>query len=254
MARWASARVILDCDVLQADGGTRTASITGAYVALALALQQCVKFGMLKKSPLLDHVAATSVGIVGGEPMLDLCYEEDSQADGGYERGDDRLGPLRGGAGHRRADAFDDQQMARMMALARDGIARTGRDPEARGAHRVTLYCATGNPGKLREFQMSAGQAGIRVEIGAGFGDIPPCEETGATFEENAILKAQYYGRAAPGLLFADDSGLEVDALGGAPGVYSARFAGPEATDEANNQLLLEKCAACATARRALFA
>jgi len=74
---------------------------------------------------------------------------------------------------------------------------------------------------------------------------MPPCEENGATFEENAILKALYYGAQAPGLLFADDSGLEVDALGGAPGVYSARFAGAsggrDAVDEANNRLLLEK-------------
>lgn len=105
----------------------------------------------------------------------------------------------------------------------------------------MTLYCATGNPGKLREFQMSAGQTAIRVEMAPGFGDIQPCEETGATFEENAVLKAKYYGALAPGPLFADDSGLEVDALGGAPGVYSARFAGPHATDEANNQLLLER-------------
>jgi XTP/dITP diphosphohydrolase len=105
----------------------------------------------------------------------------------------------------------------------------------------VTLYCATGNPGKLREFQMSAGQADIRVEMAPGLSDIPPCEETGTTFEENAVLKAEYYGPLAPGPLFADDSGLEVDALGGAPGVYSARFAGPDATDQANNQLLLEK-------------
>src|SRR6478609_9331984 len=73
--------VLVDCDVLQADGGTRTASITGAYVALAAALAQLIKFGALKKSPLLDAVAATSVGIVGGEPMLDLDYEEDSRAD-----------------------------------------------------------------------------------------------------------------------------------------------------------------------------
>jgi XTP/dITP diphosphohydrolase len=105
----------------------------------------------------------------------------------------------------------------------------------------VTLYCATGNPGKLREFQMSAGQTDIRVEMAPGLADIPPCEETGATFEENAVLKAKYYGALAPGPLFADDSGLEVDALGGAPGVYSARFAGPHATDEANNQLLLKR-------------
>jgi len=105
----------------------------------------------------------------------------------------------------------------------------------------VRLYYATGNPGKLREFQMSAAQTDIRVEMAPGLGDIPPCEETGATFEENAVLKAKYYGALAPGPLFADDSGLEVDALGGAPGVYSARFAGPHATDEANNQLLLKR-------------
>lgn len=105
----------------------------------------------------------------------------------------------------------------------------------------MKLYCATGNPGKLREFRLAAGQDGIQVETVPGFADVPPCAETGATFEANAILKAEYYGRLAPGLLFADDSGLEVDALGGAPGVYSARFAGPDATDSANNQLLLEK-------------
>jgi len=105
----------------------------------------------------------------------------------------------------------------------------------------VTVYCATGNPGKLREFRLAAGQGGIQVETVPGFASVTPCAETGATFEANAILKAEYYGRLAPGLLFADDSGLEVEALGGAPGVYSARFAGPGATDDANNQLLLER-------------
>ncbi len=73
--------VILDCDVIQADGGTRTAAITGAAVALALALNALVKAGTLKASPLKQLVAATSVGIVDGEPLLDLCYEEDSQAE-----------------------------------------------------------------------------------------------------------------------------------------------------------------------------
>jgi len=73
--------VILDCDVLQADGGTRTAAITGAAVALALALNALVEAGTLKKSPLRQLVAATSVGIVDGESLLDLCYEEDSAAE-----------------------------------------------------------------------------------------------------------------------------------------------------------------------------
>ena len=105
----------------------------------------------------------------------------------------------------------------------------------------MTVYCATGNPGKLREFRLAAEVAGIEVETVPGLADLEACEETGETFEANAVLKARYYGAHAPGLLFADDSGLEVDALGGAPGVYSARFAGPDATDERNNRLLLEK-------------
>src|SRR5579885_863092 len=73
--------VILDCDVIQADGGTRTAAITGAAVALGIALNGLVKAGVLKQSPLKQMVAAVSVGIVSGTPLLDLCYEEDSQAE-----------------------------------------------------------------------------------------------------------------------------------------------------------------------------
>src|SRR3954447_19304812 len=73
--------IILDCDVLQADGGTRVASITGAYVALALAVRQMVAYKMIKTSPLLGAVAAISVGIHKGNAILDLCYEEDSAAE-----------------------------------------------------------------------------------------------------------------------------------------------------------------------------
>jgi len=103
----------------------------------------------------------------------------------------------------------------------------------------VSLYCATGNGGKLREFRAITGP--VEIELVPGFRDLDTCPETGSTFEENAIQKATWYGPHAPGLLFADDSGLEVDALGGAPGVRSARFAGEGAGDAANNRLLLEK-------------
>lgn len=81
------------------------------------------------------------------------------------------------------------------------------------------------------------------VETLPGLKAIEPCHETGSTFEENAIQKALHYGRHTEGYLFVDDSGLEVDALGGAPGVYSARFAGEDATDDSNNALLLDKLA-----------
>ena len=103
----------------------------------------------------------------------------------------------------------------------------------------MTVYCATGNPGKLREFRLAAERFGVDIVELPDFKQIPACEETGRTFEENAILKARYYGQHAPGRLFADDSGLEVDALDGRPGVVSARYAGPGATDAMNNALLL---------------
>ena len=104
----------------------------------------------------------------------------------------------------------------------------------------MKLYCATTNRGKLREFQMALRDL-TPVEPLPGLESIAPCEETGVTFEENAIQKALYYSKHCDGYLFVDDSGLEVDALGGAPGVYSARFAGPGANDEANNQLLFDR-------------
>ena len=108
----------------------------------------------------------------------------------------------------------------------------------------MKLFCATTNPGKLREFRLGVERLGagrFEIEVLPGIKDIPAPEENGATFEENAITKALYYSSRIDGPLFVDDSGLAVDALGGAPGVFSARFAGEGATDEANNQLLIEK-------------
>lgn len=103
----------------------------------------------------------------------------------------------------------------------------------------MKLYCATTNPGKLREFRLAASD--ISIETVPGLAEIPAPEETGATFEENAIAKALYYSQHAPGPVFVDDSGLAVDALDGAPGVYSARYAGENATDDENNHLLIER-------------
>ena len=114
--------VMIDCDVLQADGGTRTASITGAFVALALALRRLVQFGALKAMPLRDYVAATSVGLVGGVPMLDLCYEEDSRADVDMNvvmTGSGQFVEVQATAEH---VPFNDEQMTKLLALARGGI------------------------------------------------------------------------------------------------------------------------------------
>jgi ribonuclease PH len=114
--------IILDCDVLQADGGTRVASITGAWVALALALNQLVKFRVLPKSPLTGAVAAVSVGMLDGESILDLCYEEDSRAEVDANVVMTSAGKFVEYQATAEHAAFDDQQMASMTALARAGI------------------------------------------------------------------------------------------------------------------------------------
>jgi ribonuclease PH len=115
--------IIIDCDVLQADGGTRTAAITGAYVALAIAVGTLVKYKAIPKSPLVDSVAATSVGLVGGVPMLDLAYEEDSRADVDMNvvmTGSDKFIEIQATAEH---TPFDDPQLASLLALAKSGLA-----------------------------------------------------------------------------------------------------------------------------------
>ena len=105
----------------------------------------------------------------------------------------------------------------------------------------LRLYLASSNPGKLREFSAAALARGIEVEPLPDFESFPACVEDGATFEENARKKALHYSAFVPGAVFADDSGICVDALGGAPGHLSARFAGPTADDDENNRKLLEE-------------
>ncbi len=103
------------------------------------------------------------------------------------------------------------------------------------------IWCATTNPGKIAEFQLGGLRAGFDVQTLPGLRGVEAPKETGVTFAENAILKARYYSRFAPDPVFVDDSGLAVDALNGAPGVWSARYAGADADDEANKRLVLEK-------------
>jgi len=114
--------LFLDCDVIQADGGTRTASITGAFVAMGLAMTAMVESGALTVAPIRDYVAATSVGIVDGDVLLDLNYEEDSRADVDMNlvlTGSKKIVEVQATAEHR---PFDDAQLAQLMSLARKGI------------------------------------------------------------------------------------------------------------------------------------
>ena len=119
--------VWLDCDVIEADGGTRTASVTGAFVALALALERMVAAGMIRKVPLLDSVAATSVGIVDDQALLDLAYEEDSRAQVDMNvvmTGDGRFVEVQASAEGR---PYSNKELQELLELASGGIRRLTR-------------------------------------------------------------------------------------------------------------------------------
>lgn len=122
LAKLGERTIWIDCDVIQADGGTRTASITGAFVALGLAAEKLVQAGTLNTVPLKDFVAAVSVGIVDGEVLLDLCYEEDSRADVDMNfvmTAAGKMVELQATAEHH---VFDDTQLSKMMEYARQGV------------------------------------------------------------------------------------------------------------------------------------
>ena len=115
--------VWIDCDVLQSDGGTRTASITGAYVALRIAVNRWIKAGILKKNPLTDSLAAISVGLRNDTALLDLCYEEDAAADVDMNvvmTGSGKFIEVQGTA---EESPFSREQMQDMLTLAEKGVA-----------------------------------------------------------------------------------------------------------------------------------
>ena len=114
--------LLIDCDVIQADGGTRTASITGGWVALGLALRQMVEFKLIPELPLRHHLAATSVGVIDGVPMLDLCYEEDSRAAVDMNVVMTSAGEYVEVQATAERDTFSRDELDRLLALAGQGI------------------------------------------------------------------------------------------------------------------------------------
>jgi ribonuclease PH len=122
MAKLGERTILIDCDVMSGDGGTRCAAITGGFVALAHAVQKLLKDGAIQENPIRDHVAAVSVGVVGGVPCLDLCYTEDSTADVDMNiimTGSGKFIEVQGTA---EREPFDDAAMKKLIALAKSGI------------------------------------------------------------------------------------------------------------------------------------
>ena len=238
--------ITLDCDVLQADGGTRTASITGAYVALVLAVDKLMQNGLIDENPIIGQVAAISAGIVDDEPMLDLCYVEDSSAQTDMNLVMNQRGEFIELQGTGEGRAFTNLELNAILDMGRAGVrslmraqrkALEGQGEWLLPAKRIVV--ATGNAHKLKELNDIFGSSVELISMReAGFnGDIV---EDGDTFEANSAIKAEAVSKFCGLPALADDSGLSVDALGGAPGVYSARYAGDHGDDDANNDLLLK--------------
>ena len=251
MSRMGERTVYIDCDVLQADGGTRTAAITGGFVALCLAVHKLIESGAMQDSPIVRQVAAVSAGVVDGDCTLDLEYAQDSRAqvDMNIVMTRDAKGEMGyvevQGTGERKC--YSRRELDALLALGEAGVGELMRAQlDALGARAEVIFkkprlvLASNNFGKLRELKAILGdlydvvsmrEMGIQADV----------EENGETFEENALIKAETLMRMTGCATLADDSGLCVDALNGRPGVHSARYCGVHGDDEANNQLLLKE-------------
>ncbi|CAI3497426.1 ribonuclease PH [Enterococcus cecorum] len=243
--------IIVDCDVIQADGGTRTASITGAFVALQLVINKLIQTGELSKNPIKEHLAAISVGILEDDSYaVDLDYIEDSACQVDMNLVMTESGRFVEIQGTGEEATFDGDQLNHLLHYGKEAIEsliayqkealyvqNTANDAVAD----KTIMIATGNMGKAKEFEKMFAKAGYQIKTMKDFPELPEVQETGQTFEENARLKAETIANILQCPVLADDSGLTVDALGGMPGIYSARFAGEQKSDASNNAKLLHE-------------
>ncbi|MBQ1257223.1 MAG: ribonuclease PH [Clostridia bacterium] len=264
LTRLGERTIYIDCDVLQADGGTRTASITGAFCALTIAVDKLIQKGLIVDSPIIKQLAAVSVGIIDNVPTLDLEYAQDSRAqvDMNVIMTRDAKGNMEyvevQGTGEGRT--FSKAEMDKLLNLAKKGITKLMKAQLNAVGNRACvigkkprLVVATRNFGKLKELRKLLGEMYDVMSI-AEVGAQSDPEETGETFAENALIKAQALMDELKCATIADDSGLVVDALGGKPGVYSARYAGVHGDDEANNVKLLKELENVPAPRTARFA
>ena len=241
--------ITLDCDVLEADGGTRTAAINGALVALHDAFVTLSNRGALARAPLRDSVAAISVGLVEGVPCLDLDYGEDSRADVDMNVVMTGPRPLHRAAGHRRGRDVQRRRPARAAAprALRHAASRRAR----RSSCSAARDCCRPTPSEVRARDLQSRQGARardrcwRCRVSRSF-RLPTGRRAIARRERRDAGRQRAHQGArrarATGLpAIADDTGLEIDALNGAPGVRSARYAGPDATYAENVARLLRE-------------
>lgn len=244
--------IIVDCDVVQADGGTRTASITGAFVAMKIAVAKMLKNGDLQEDPIKEYLAAVSAGILNdGQCVLDLDYTEDSSAAVDMNLVMTESGNFVELQGTGEEATFSGDELNSLLFYGKTGIEHLiayQKEALMYQANEIsfpiedkTIVIATRNPGKAKEFTKLFAEKGYQVKTLLDYPELPDVEETGKTFEENACLKAETIAAILKQPVLADDSGLIVDALDGMPGIFSARFAGEPTNNAANNAKLLHE-------------
>ena len=244
----------IDCDVIQADGGTRTTSINGAFVAMALAMKKLYDKKVIDTFPIHSFVSAISVGIVDGQNVLDLCYEQDSKADVDMNvvMTDKQEFVEVQGTGEK--ISFSRNRLNELLDLATDANNKIIDIQKSTLGDEITnliieeetpkineILVATTNMHKLDEISKILTKYGIKYKSLLDYNlENVEVEETGETFEENALIKAREFAKRTGKITLSDDSGLMVDALNGAPGVYSKRFSDEEPRDLKNNEKLLK--------------
>ena len=233
--------ITIDCDVIQADGGTRTTSITGGYVALALAIKKLLKEEIIEENPLIANVAAISVGKIDSELMVDLKYSEDSAAEVDMNVIMNKKGEFIEVQGTGEESTFTRTELNGLLDLAEASIKRIiDLQDKVIEQENLKIFLATGNKHKIEEisdiFSDIENVEILSIKDGV---EIPEVIEDGTTFEENSKKKAVEIAKFLNMITMADDSGLCVDALNGDPGVYSARYSGT-GDDLKNNEKLIE--------------
>ncbi len=241
----------IDCDVIQADGGTRTASITGAYVAVVDALYKLYSSKKIKTMPVNRFVSAISVGIVEGNHLLDLCYDEDSKAQVDMNIIMTNEGEFIEVQGTGEENPFSREDLNKLLELGEKGnklLIEAQKEALGTITYEIVsidygndIVMATNNKHKLEEIGdiLKDLDYNIMSLDDVNLGGIEIVED-GKTFEHNALIKARTISKKTNLISIADDSGLEVKAIGNKPGIYSARYAGENATDSENRKKLIK--------------
>lgn len=232
----------IDCDVISADGGTRTTSINGAYVALKLAVEKYIEKGIFTEDPMVSKIAAISVGYVNNEKLVDLCYKEDSQADVDLNlvvNDKMEIVEIQGTAEGR---PFSFQELNELLELSKESFLKIFKIQQKATQGIKTIVLSTDNKHKVEEIKNILSGLDVRVltksEVVSENFEV---EESAQTLEGNAHLKAAELKKHTKYAVIADDTGLFVDSLNGEPGVKSARYNEKFDHDDLENRKLLLK-------------